>query len=59
MTTEGEKTCNNLEQGVLNRFQRRELEGCQKTKIKRNLGEVSCSRGRLLLQRLVATHKRS
>lgn len=32
MTVEGEKTCSNLEQGVLNWFQRREIEGCQKTK---------------------------
>ena len=28
---EGEKICSNLEQGVLNWFQRREPEGCQKT----------------------------
>ena len=45
VATEGEKTCSNLEQGVLNWFQRRELEGCQKTKAqRRKLGEVSCSR---------------
>jgi len=36
-TAEGEKTCSNLEQGVLNWFQRREPKGCQKTKLR---GEI-------------------
>jgi len=31
VAAEGEKICSNLEQGVLNWFQRREPEGCQKT----------------------------
>ena len=46
---EGENIVANLEQGVLIWFQRREPKGCQKTKLRRKLGEVSCSRGRLLL----------
>ena len=41
---EGEKICSNLEKGVLNWFQRREPEGCQKTECG-GLGEVSCNRG--------------
>ena len=73
---EGEKICSNLEQGVLNWFQRGEnqkdakrpsaeglvryhvTERCQKTECA-GLGEVSCNRRRLLLQRLVVAHSRS
>jgi hypothetical protein len=46
---EGEKICNNLEQGILKRFLRRELGRCQKTKLRgENLGAVSCiNQGRL------------
>jgi len=44
VTAEGEKIRSNLEQGVLNWFQRREPEGCQKTK-GGGLGEVSAEVG--------------
>ena len=44
VAAKGEKICSNLEQGVLNWFQRREPEGCQKTECG-GLGEVSCNRG--------------
>jgi len=51
--------CSSLEQGVLKWFQKREWERCRKTELRgENLGEVSCSREDLLLQRFCCSSQK-
>lgn len=60
MATEGEKICSGLEHGVLKWFQRRELEGGQKTKLRgESVVRYFVAEEDYYCRNFVAAHRRS